>query len=193
MFIHSLLFVALVEFTSKFLVKVSLSGYISSTSHQQKAFIFGPWVPKRVCFHAMSIGPRFHAPGWGWRSKSRTPLNVYFYKFVLKITYAASLSDMAQPCDIDLWIMKWRSAWPIFHGSVILPYILTIWCMIMIVLDNGSVGGSFCKKFVKILNFGTGRHEQIVQTQMRLLLIRMQFCMLKPPNSNFRIITALNI
>ena len=36
---------------------------------------------------------------------------------------------MAQPCDVDLWVMKWRSAWPIFHGPVILSYILkTIWC-----------------------------------------------------------------
>ena len=37
--------------------------------------------------------------------------------------------------------MKWRSsAWPIFHGSVILPYILkTIWYMSIIVWDNESV------------------------------------------------------
>ena len=29
--------------------------------------------------------------------------------------------------------MKWRWAWPIFHGPVILPYILmTIWCMYII-------------------------------------------------------------
>ena len=35
---------------------------------------------------------------------------------------------------------KWRSAWPIFHGSVILPYILnSIWCMNMIIWDNCSV------------------------------------------------------
>ena len=53
-----------VEFTSKFLVKVSLSEYISLTTHQ-KAFIFGPWVPERVIFHAMSFGPRVHAPGGG--------------------------------------------------------------------------------------------------------------------------------
>ena len=39
-----LLSVSLVEFTSKFLVKISLGGYISQTTHQ-KAFIFGPWVP----------------------------------------------------------------------------------------------------------------------------------------------------
>ena len=83
--------------------------------------------------------PRVHAPGRGWRSQSRTPLKLYFYKSVWKITYADSLSDMAQPCDIDLWVMKWRSAWPtgIFHG---LPYILkTIWCMRMIVWGNDSV------------------------------------------------------
>ena len=40
-------------------------------------------------------------------------------------TYAGSWSDMAQPCD--LWIMKWRSAWPIFQGPVILSYILISW------------------------------------------------------------------
>ena len=29
--------------------------------------------------------------------------------------------------------MKWWSAWPVFHGPVILPYILnTIWCMYII-------------------------------------------------------------
>ena len=36
--------------------------------------------------------------------------------------------------------MKWRSAWPIFHGPVILPYILkTIWCMNVILWDYESV------------------------------------------------------
>ena len=51
-------------------------------------------------------------------------------------TYADSCSDMAQPCDMDLWVMKWRSAWPIFHGPVILSYILkTIWCMYIILWD----------------------------------------------------------
>ena len=29
--------------------KISLSGYVSSTTHK-KAFIFGPWVPYRVSF-----------------------------------------------------------------------------------------------------------------------------------------------
>ena len=38
-------------------------------------------------------------------------------------TYADSWSDMAQPCDMDLWVMKWRSALPIFHGPVILSYL----------------------------------------------------------------------
>ena len=45
-------------------------------------------------------------------------------------TYANNWSDMAQPCNMDLWVMKWRSAWPIFHSPMILSYILkTIWCM----------------------------------------------------------------
>ena len=63
-FVRSLLSVTFVEFTSKFLVKVSLSEYISLTTHQ-KAFIFEPWVPDRVSFYTMSFCPRVYAPGWG--------------------------------------------------------------------------------------------------------------------------------
>ena len=63
-FVRSLLSVTFVEFTSKFLVKVSLSEYISLTTHQ-KTFIFEPWVPERVSFYAISFGPRAHAPEWG--------------------------------------------------------------------------------------------------------------------------------
>ena len=50
-------------------------------------------------------------------------LKVFFYFSVMETTYADSWSDMAQPCDMDLWVMKWRSAWPIFHGPVILSYL----------------------------------------------------------------------
>ena len=51
---------------------------------------------------------------------------------------------MAQPCDIDMWVMKSRSAWPIFHGPVTLPYILkTIGCMNIIVRDYESVQPEF--------------------------------------------------
>ena len=47
---------------------------------------------------------------------------------------------MAQSCDIDLWVMKWRSAWPIFHSPVILAYILkTISCMYIVLWDYESV------------------------------------------------------
>ena len=63
-FVRSLLSVTFVEFTSKFLVKVSLSEYISLTTHQE-AFIFEPWVPERVSFYTMSFCPRVGAPGWG--------------------------------------------------------------------------------------------------------------------------------
>ena len=63
-FVRSLLSVTFVEFTSKFLVKVSLSEYISLTTHQ-KAFIFEPWVPERVSFYSMSFCPRVDVPGWG--------------------------------------------------------------------------------------------------------------------------------
>ena len=58
----------------------------------------------------------------------------------METTYADSWSDMAQPWDMDLWVMKWRSAGPIFHGPVILPYILkSIWCMYIILWDYESV------------------------------------------------------
>ena len=63
-FVRSLLSVTFVEFTTKFLVKVSLSEYISLTKHQ-KAVIFEPWVPERVSFCAMSFGLRDAAPGQG--------------------------------------------------------------------------------------------------------------------------------
>ena len=58
----------------------------------------------------------------------------------METPYEDSWSDMAQPCDMDLWVTKWRSAWPIFHGPVILPYILkTIWCMYTIIWEYESV------------------------------------------------------
>ena len=61
-FVCSLLSVTFVEFTSKFLVEVSLSEYISLIT-PQKAFIFEPWVPERVIFYTMSFGPRVSAKG----------------------------------------------------------------------------------------------------------------------------------
>ena len=75
----------------------------------------------------------------GARSKSRTPLKrVFFYFPVMESAYANSRSDMAQPCDMDLRVMKW-SAWHIFHGPVILSYILkTIWCMYIIFCEYES-------------------------------------------------------
>ena len=63
-FVRSLLSVTFVEFTTKFLVKSSLSEYTSLTKHQ-KAFIFEPWVPERVSFYAMSFGSKVDGPGWG--------------------------------------------------------------------------------------------------------------------------------
>ena len=58
----------------------------------------------------------------------------------METTSSDSWSDMAQSCDMDLSVMKWRSAWPLFHGPVILPYILkTIWCLYIILWDYESV------------------------------------------------------
>ena len=144
------------EIYVKFSVKISLSGYISITTHQ-KAFIFGLWVPLRVWFHAMSDGPRDYAPGWGWRSKSRTLLKCVFLQICFEnnlCTYISRFSDFALYLEDHLmyiwdngsvWPDVWpqnksRSLWPIYHGSVIWPYILKIiWWMNMTVWDNGSV------------------------------------------------------
>ena len=73
-------------------------------------------------------------PRVGARSKKKlgTPLKSVFFSIfsVMETTYADSWSGIAQSCDMDLWVMKWRSIWPVFHGPVILPYILKIiWCM----------------------------------------------------------------
>ena len=58
----------------------------------------------------------------------------------METTYADSWSDSTHPCDMDMWVMKWRSAWPIFHSPVILPCILkTIWCMYIILWECESV------------------------------------------------------
>ena len=56
----------------------------------------------------------------------------------METTKEDNWSNTAQPCDIELWVMKSRSAWPIFQGPVTLPYILkTISCMNIIVRDYG--------------------------------------------------------
>ena len=80
-------------------------------------------------------------PRGGARGQNLDTFKKCFPTFaVMATTYADSWSDMAKPCDMDLWVMKWRSAWPIFHGPVILPYILkTIWCMNIIIWDYESV------------------------------------------------------
>ena len=65
--------------------------------------------------------PQGLCPGVGLEVKS---FKKCFSTFsVMETTWADSWSDMAKHCDMDLWVMKWRSALPIFHGSVILPYI----------------------------------------------------------------------
>ena len=44
-------------------VKVSQAGISHKILIIKLAFIFGPLVPWKVCFHAMSFGPGVHAPG----------------------------------------------------------------------------------------------------------------------------------
>ena len=65
-------------------------------------------------------------------------LKVFFYFSVMETTFADSWSDMAQTYDMDLWVMKW--CWPLFHGPVILPYILKpIWCMYILLSEYETV------------------------------------------------------
>ena len=35
----------------------------------------------------------------------------------MKTTFADSWLDIARPCDIDLWVMKWRSVWPTWTSN----------------------------------------------------------------------------
>ena len=83
---------------------------------------------------------RIFSPPVHYRIKDFTVWkSVFFFSTfsVMATTFADSWSDMAKPLDMDLWVMKWRSAWPIFHGPVIMPYILkTIWCMYIIPRDQ---------------------------------------------------------
>ena len=112
------------SFTLKFLMKDII---ISATTHE-KAFIFGPWEPWRVCFHSISYGPRVHATGLSWRSKSMTLQRSVILLF-FKLTPSKDIrSDTSHPFDLDFHVMRWRSEWPIFHGWVtLLNSLNTIW------------------------------------------------------------------
>ena len=59
--------------------------------------------------------------------------------FNLETAHAVCWSDLAQPCDIDLWVMKWRSVWPIFHSPVIDFQCILISCIYIILWDYESV------------------------------------------------------
>ena len=92
--------------------------------------------------HSNSRGSAFiPCPGVGLEVKNQDTFKKCFSTFsVMETTYADSWWDMAQPCDMDLWVMNWRSAWPIFYGPLILPYILkTIWCMYIILWEYESI------------------------------------------------------
>ena len=127
-----------------------------------KAFIFGSWVPWRVCFYAISFGPRVHAPWWA-RGQNLEHLKKNYVAFSLMLIPSNNImwSDIQMTwafvswgegqCDLYFMVewfclISWRlfdglmsnvwpqnkcmSQWPIFHGSVILSYILkTIWYM----------------------------------------------------------------
>ena len=103
---------------AKIYVRVSQVGYISPTTHQ-KTFIFGPYIPWKVSCHSMTPDSMVHATGWA------SGKNLWHIKNVFSIFLLWKQKDswpnMDQPCDIDLWVIKLMSAWPIFHGPVTLP------------------------------------------------------------------------
>ena len=119
------------EFTTKFFTELgeSFSSGVYITNHSPESIHI--WtigtLEGRLSFHdSWRQGP---CPQGGARGQ-----NVWYFS-VMETTYADSWSDMAQSV-----VMQWKSAWPIFYGPVILPYILkTIWCMNSILRDYGSV------------------------------------------------------
>ena len=74
-------------------------------------------------------------------SKYRTPIKSVFllillWKQLMQIVSRTCLNHVTWTC----FVMKWRSAWPILHGPVILSYILKpICCMYFILWENESV------------------------------------------------------
>ena len=109
-------------------IEVSWVGHILRITYQ-KAFIFGLWIPWKVCFHAMSFGPRVHAPEWGCRSKPRTHLKSVFstvllWKELMQIVSQTWLNLETLTCrswSVDLhdlyfmvqWFCRisWRLVW----------------------------------------------------------------------------------
>ena len=60
----------------------------------------------------------------------------------MQTIYGDTWLSISPPYYIDLRAIIWRSEWPIFHDSVILPYIWkTIWCFNVKDLDNEYVSG----------------------------------------------------
>ena len=60
----------------------------------------------------------------------------------METLYADSWSDMAQPCDMDLWVMKWISEgqhYLYFTVQWFCHILKTIWCMYIILWEYESV------------------------------------------------------
>ena len=127
------------EVSSKFYVSFS-SGNISPTTHQ-KAFIFGPWDPWRVCFPFLAPGfmPAGSCSGVGLEVKNY--LKKCYTAFSFMLIPSKHMSEICHQYDLGFCVLRWRSVWPIFHCWVILPNILkTIWWMNIIlgIMDKGD-------------------------------------------------------
>ena len=137
MFVHPSFRHVLMEFTSKFYVKVSQVGYISQPLIRKHPYLdYGylgrsasvPWVL------ASGFMPRGGAGG-----QTRTPLKSVCLLFCYGNNLCRWLVRLVGQTWLNLVTLMWRSPWPIFHSSVILPHIMkTIWWMNIIVWDNES-------------------------------------------------------
>ena len=93
-------YVTLTKITSKFCFKVSQRVYLNN--HSSESIHIWAMGTLDGLLRSMNFGPRVHAPGWGWMSKSRTPLKGVILLFLLcfpllKILGQISVIHMAQP------------------------------------------------------------------------------------------------
>ena len=75
----------------------------------------------------------------------------YLCKVLLCISFTQTRLNTESPWW-GAWFRSWRAWWPIFHGPVILPYILTIWQInvvlgILVQFDTKTEFKSVCPIF----------------------------------------------
>lgn len=83
-----------------------------------------------IFYNAIRTDPWDNFPGWGKRSKSRTSILIVGIHFCYANNPLTQLVIHQWPYNIDMTVRCWRPWWPMFHGSVTLPYNLkSLWWM----------------------------------------------------------------